>query len=245
MKPLTQVVTPYEEKDRSKKEQVAEMFDNIAPSYDFLNHFLSMGVDYRWRRKAIKLLAARKPRRIMDIATGTGDFAIEALRLNPDEVIGLDISPGMLEVGRRKVAKLGKSSVISMVEGDSEALPYADNTIDAVTVGFGVRNFENLPKGMAEIARVLRPGGQAVVLEPAIPEHFPMRQLFFLYFKGILPLVGRIVSRDRRAYTYLPQSVQAFPKGEAFLEICRKAGFSHTQYKPLTLGICSLYLLEK
>lgn len=244
-KPVAEVITPYEETDRSKKEQVAEMFDNIAPSYDFLNHFLSMGVDYRWRRKAIRMLAKYQPKRMMDIATGTGDFAVEALRLNPSEVIGLDISAGMLEVGRRKIARLGKSDIIKMVQGDSESLPYPDNSMDAVTVGFGVRNFENLLKGMSEICRVLRPGGAAVILEPAVPSRFPMKQLFQVYFRGILPFVGRIVSKDHRAYTYLPQSVQAFPKGEDFMDICRKAGFRHTQYKPLTLGICSLYLLEK
>jgi demethylmenaquinone methyltransferase/2-methoxy-6-polyprenyl-1,4-benzoquinol methylase len=238
-------VTPYQDETRSKKEQVAEMFDSIAPKYDFLNHFLSMGVDISWRRKAIKRIAAVNPKIIMDIATGTGDFAVEALRLNPEKVIGLDISEGMLNVGRKKIEKLGKSNIISMEYGDSENLDYPDSSIDAVTVGFGVRNFENLEKGLAEIRRVLRPGGMAAILEPSIPTKFPMKQLFFVYFRGILPLLGRLVSRNSVAYTYLPESVKAFPNGKEFVEICNKVGFTKAQFKPLSLGICSMYILEK
>jgi len=221
------------------------MFDNIAPRYDFLNHFLSAGIDIRWRRKAIKKLAPYSPKVIMDIATGTGDFAIEALKLNPERVIGLDISAGMLEVGRKKIARKKASDTIEMVLGDSENLQFEDESIDAITVGFGVRNFENLEKGMSEILRVLRPGGAAAILEPSIPRRFPMKQLFFLYFRGILPLIGRLVSKDRRAYTYLPESVKAFPNGKEFTAICKKVGFSKAEYKPLSLGICSMYLLEK
>lgn len=221
------------------------MFDNIAPSYDFLNHALSLGIDIRWRKKAIKMLQAYKPKRVLDIATGTGDFALEAIKLNPDEVIGLDISPGMLEVGRKKIAKKNLSDKISMIVGDSEDLPFEDNSIGAVTVGFGVRNFEHLEVGLSEILRVLKPGHAAIILEPAVPTKFPMKQLFNIYFKGILPFAGRLVSGDKRAYTYLPESVRAFPHGQEFVEICEKVGFKKCVFQPLTFGICALYLCEK
>ena len=242
---MSKVVTPYQDKERSKKEQVTEMFDNIAPRYDFLNHFLSMGIDIRWRRKAVKMLKPYEPRIVLDIATGTGDFAIEALKLNPEKVIGLDISPGMLEVGRQKMEKKKVNDRVEMVLGDSEDLHFEDDSIGAVTVGFGVRNFEHLEIGLSEILRVLEPGGAAVILEPAVPRKFPMKQLFGLYFRGILPLIGRMVSKDSRAYTYLPESVKAFPNGQEFVDICTKVGFRNVKFKPLSLGICSLYLLEK
>lgn len=242
---LSKTVTPYQDADRSKKEQVTEMFDNIAPRYDFLNHALSMGVDITWRRKAIKMLKPYKPEIVLDIATGTGDFAIEAVKLNPKEIIGLDISAGMLEVGQKKISKKQLDKQIRMVQGDSEDLPFEDGSIGAITVGFGARNFENLEKGLGEMLRVLKPGGAAVVLEPAVPTKFPMKQLFGLYFRGILPLMGRIVSGDKRAYTYLPESVKAFPHGEEFTAICEKVGYRKCIYKPLTFGICALYLLEK
>ena len=223
------------------------MFDNIAPRYDFLNHFLSMGIDIRWRRKAIRALQAYKPEVVLDIATGTGDFAIEALRLKPQpkEIIGLDISAGMLEVGQKKIEKKGFSEKIRMVLGDSEALPFEDNSIGGITVGFGVRNFENLEKGMGEILRVLKPGGAAVILEPAVPQRFPMKQLFGIYFRGILPMIGKLVSKDSRAYTYLPESVKAFPNGKDFVTICEKVGFRNCQSKPLSFGICAFYIIEK
>ncbi len=242
---MNKVVTPYRDEERSKKEQVTEMFDSIAPRYDFLNHFLSMGIDILWRRRAIRMLKPYRPEVVLDIATGTGDFAIEALKLNPEKVIGLDISPGMLEVGRQKMVKKKLDDRIEMVLGDSEDLHFDDNSIGAVTVGFGVRNFENLEIGLGEILRVLKPGGAAVILEPSVPRKFPMRQLFGLYFKGILPLIGRMVSKDSRAYTYLPESVKAFPNGKEFTDICTKVGFTNVQFKPLSFGICSLYLLEK
>jgi len=242
---LSKVVTPYQDQDRSKKEQVTEMFDSIAPRYDFLNHFLSMGIDILWRRRAIKMLKPYEPKQVLDIATGTGDFAVEALKLNPEKVIGLDISPGMLEVGRQKMKKKKIDDRVDMVLGDSEALQFDDNSMGAVTVGFGARNFEHLEVGLAEILRVLKPGGAAVILEPAVPKRFPMKQLFGLYFRGILPLIGRLVSKDSRAYTYLPESVKAFPNGQEFVDICTNVGFRNVRYKPLSLGICSLYLLEK
>lgn len=221
------------------------MFDNIAPRYDFLNHLLSAGIDIRWRRKAIKLLRPYQPKTVLDIATGTGDFAVEALKLNPQKVIGLDISPGMLEVGRQKMRKKGVDDRVDMILGDSESLPFEDNSIGAVTVGFGVRNFENLELGLSEILRVLEPGAGAAILEPAVPTKFPMKQLFGLYFRGILPLIGRLVSKDQSAYTYLPESVRAFPNGQEFTDICSEVGFRKAVFKPLSLGICSLYLLEK
>ncbi|MEM1000221.1 MAG: bifunctional demethylmenaquinone methyltransferase/2-methoxy-6-polyprenyl-1,4-benzoquinol methylase UbiE [Bacteroidota bacterium] len=221
------------------------MFDSIAPRYDFLNHFLSLGIDILWRRKAIRLLKSYAPEVVLDIATGTGDFAIEATKLQPKKIIGLDISPGMLEVGRKKIRKKGHKELITMVEGDSEDLPFESDSIGAITVGFGVRNFENLEKGLSEMLRVLQPGGAAVILEPAVPKRFPMKQLFGLYFRGILPLIGRLVSKDSRAYTYLPESVKAFPHGKDFVNICEKVGYKNCRFQPLSFGICALYLLEK
>jgi demethylmenaquinone methyltransferase/2-methoxy-6-polyprenyl-1,4-benzoquinol methylase len=242
---LEKVITPYKEADRSKKAQVTEMFDNIAPSYDFLNHFLSLGIDILWRRRAIRMLQPYKPEIVLDIATGTGDFAVEAVKLKPKKIIGLDISPGMLEVGKKKVSKKGHADLIEMVIGDSEDLPFESNSIGAVTVGFGVRNFEHLEVGLGEILRVLKPGAAAIILEPAVPKRFPMKQLFTFYFKGVLPLLGRLFSGDRRAYTYLPESVKAFPHGKDFVAICEKVGFSKCTFVPLSSGICALYQLEK
>jgi len=236
-------VTPYSDQ-RPKKEQVKAMFDNISGKYDFLNHFLSLGIDVLWRKKAVKMLASLHPKKILDLATGTGDFALECLVLNPDKVTGLDISPGMLQVGIEKM-KRKKADKVEMLLGDCEHLHFEDNAYDAITVGFGVRNFENLEQGLSEMHRVLRPGGKAVVLEPSFPFSFPMKQLFSLYFRFILPIVGRLVSSDTSAYTYLPASVEVFPEGEKFLEICDRIGFSKTVWHPLTFGICALYILEK
>ncbi|TAE55057.1 MAG: bifunctional demethylmenaquinone methyltransferase/2-methoxy-6-polyprenyl-1,4-benzoquinol methylase UbiE [Bacteroidetes bacterium] len=221
------------------------MFDNIAPRYDLLNHTLTLGLDYGWRRKAVQMLAKYKPRVIVDMATGTADFAIEAARLNPEKIIGIDISPQMLGIGREKVSKRNLSSLIELIEGDSEAINLPDNSVDAITVGFGVRNFEHLTQGMSELLRILRPGGAVVILEPASPRHFPMKQLFELNFRVITPLVGRLLSGDSSAYTYLPASVQAFPYGEEFLSICREVGFVRTSFRTLGLGVCACYLIEK
>ena len=217
------------------------MFDSISGNYDFLNHFLSLGIDIRWRRKAVKLLARGKPKLILDVATGTGDFAVETLKLNPDKVIGIDISEGMLEVGRKKMKDRGYDSRIELLSGDSENLPFEENKFDAVVVGFGVRNFENLEKGLAEMYRVLKPGGRMVVLEFSKPTMFPFKQLFNFYFNFILPKIGKLISRDPAAYTYLPESVQAFPDGDSFVRILNRIGFKDTLCKPLTLGISSLY----
>ncbi len=217
------------------------MFDSISSNYDFLNHFLSLGIDIRWRRKAIKLLAPGNPKLILDVATGTGDFAIETLKLNPDKVIGIDISEGMLEVGRKKMKDRGYDSKIELLSGDSENLPFEENKFDAVIVAFGVRNFENLEKGLAEMYRVLKPGGRMVVLEFSKPRMFPFKQLYSFYFNYILPKIGKLVSKDPAAYTYLPESVQAFPDGDSFVGILNRVGYKDTLCKPLTLGISSLY----
>ncbi len=215
-------VVPYKDRDNSKREQVAEMFDNISPKYDFLNHLLSGGIDIYWRKRAIKLLkkaqpGEKRPRVILDIATGTGDFAIEALALHPEKIIGVDISEGMLAVGRQKIQKLGKQDIIELRTGDSESLPFTDNYFDAVIVSFGVRNFENLLAGLTDMQRVMKPGGTCVVVEFSKPKSFPFKQVYNFYFKYILPTVGKIVSKDQSAYTYLPESVQAFPDGNDFL----------------------------
>jgi demethylmenaquinone methyltransferase / 2-methoxy-6-polyprenyl-1,4-benzoquinol methylase len=234
-------VLPYKNEKSGKKEQVAKMFDNISHRYDFLNHFLSLGIDRAWRRKAISLLNNLRPKVILDVATGTGDFALQALSLKPEKIFGIDISEGMLEVGRKKIRERNLSATIELLQGDSENLPFEQNKFDAVTVAFGVRNFENLEKGLVEIFRVLKPGGKLVVLEFSRPRGFPMKQAYNVYFKFILPRIGRMVSSDKAAYTYLPESVEAFPDGEDFLRILENVGFNQTKCKALTFGISSIY----
>jgi demethylmenaquinone methyltransferase / 2-methoxy-6-polyprenyl-1,4-benzoquinol methylase len=241
--PMT--VVPYKNDKSAKKEQVAKMFDNISHRYDFLNHFLSLGIDKGWRKKAIRLLQSHKPALILDVATGTGDFAIQALTLNPQQIIGIDISEGMLEVGRKKLKGQKLDGKIELHKGDSENIPFEENKFDAVTVAFGVRNFENLEKGLQEIRRVLKPGGKVVILEFSRPGGFPMKQLYNFYFKAILPKVGRLVSSDKSAYTYLPESVEAFPDGADFLQILKNVGFKNTECKALTFGISSIYSATK
>ena len=238
-------VVPYKQDSASKKDQVAKMFDNISGNYDFLNHFLSLGIDIAWRRKAIKLLNDLHPKVILDVATGTGDFAIEALKLMPEKVIGVDISEGMLDVGRVKMKERKLDDTIELRYGDSENLPFEENKFDAIIVAFGVRNFENLEKGLAEMLRVVRPGGKVVVLEFSMPRKFPFKQLYNFYFNFVLPKIGRWVSRDSSAYTYLPESVQAFPDGEGFIKILNRLGYKNTECKPLTFGISSLYIGTK
>lgn len=238
-------VVPYKNKQEGKKEQVAEMFNNISKRYDLLNHVLSLGIDIIWRKKAIKLLQKDQPKLILDIATGTGDFAIEALALNPDKIIGVDISAGMLEEGRKKMKKKNLEHIIDLQMGDSEKLLFEDNKFDAVIVSFGVRNFETLEKGIADMYRVLKPGGKTVIVEFSKPKKFPMKQGYNFYFKYILPRIGKLVSKDDSAYTYLPESVQAFPDGNDFLEVLEKVGFKNTKCKPLTFGISSIYIGEK
>jgi demethylmenaquinone methyltransferase / 2-methoxy-6-polyprenyl-1,4-benzoquinol methylase len=238
-------VVPYKEQDASKKEQVAQMFDSVSPRYDFLNHVLSGGIDILWRKKAIKILRPENPQSILDIATGTGDFAIEALALKPQKIVGVDISEGMLSFGREKIKKLGMENVISMQKGDSERLHFEDNTFDAVIVSFGVRNFENLEKGLTDMCRVMKTGGTCIVLEFSKPKSFPFKQLYNFYFKNILPVVGKIISKDPAAYTYLFESVQAFPDGDDFLNVFNRAGFTNTKCVPLTFGVSSIYIGKK
>ena len=238
-------VVPYKEKEGSKKEQVAEMFDNISRRYDFLNHFLSLGIDILWRKRAIREIRELSPKLILDVATGTGDFAIEALAANPEKVIGVDISEGMLEVGRKKMVRRKLDDRIEMVSGDSEGLRFEDNKFDAVIVAFGVRNFENLEQGLADMFRVLKPGGKVVILEFSKPHLFPFKQLYNFYFKYVLPVIGRVVSKDQAAYTYLPDSVKEFPDGKSFLNILSRIGFQNTQCIPQTFGISSIYTGSK
>lgn len=234
-------VKPYGREDQSKKEEVAEMFNNISKRYDFLNHFLSLGIDKIWRKKAVRLLREVKPERILDIATGTGDFAIALLKLQPKEIVGMDISKGMLEVGRTKMKKKGVDGIISMQLGDSENLPFEDGHFDALTVGFGVRNYENLEKGLGEMLRVLRVGGKAVILEFSKPKKFPVKQAFGFYSKYLIPFFGKRISKDSKAYAYLPESVAAFPEGADFEAILTKLGYRNVQSKLVSGGIATIY----
>ena len=238
-------VVPYKEENAGKKEQMAKMFNNISHRYDFLNHLLSLGIDKLWRKKAISFLKPLRPQFILDVATGTGDFAIQALTLKPEHITGIDISEGMLAMGRKKIEKLNLTHKISLERGDSENLQFADDTFDAATVGFGVRNFEDLERGLSEILRVLKPGAILVVLEFSRPRGFPMRQLYNFYFKNILPGLGRLISKDKSAYTYLPESVEAFPDGTDFENILKKVGFKETACEALTFGISSIYTARK
>lgn len=237
-------VKPYKT-ENSKKEEVAEMFNNISPKYDFLNHLLSMGIDHLWRRKAIKMLKSQAPKKMIDLATGTGDFALAALKLNPEKIVGVDISEGMLEEGRKKIKKKGKENVISMVLGDSESLPFDDNEFDALTVGFGVRNYENLEKGLSDMLRVIKPGGTAIILEFSKPKKFPVKQFFVFYSKYIIPTIGKLVSKDDAAYEYLPESVAAFPEGKDFLDILEKVGYKNPTATSVSGGIATIYKAVK
>ena len=242
---MADTVKPYNASE-SKKEQVSTMFDKIAPYYDFLNRLLSLGIDTIWRKKALSLLKGQKLDRILDVATGTGDVAIEAARqLQVDHITGIDISKEMLEIGHQKIKKKNLTQKIKLLEGDSENIPFTDNTFDAITVAFGVRNFENLEKGLAEMRRVLKQDGQLVILEFSRPRIFPFKQLFNAYFKYILPLIGRLTSKDPRAYSYLYESVQKFPEGQKLLNILEKTGFKSNRCKRLSLGICSIYSSQK
>lgn len=240
---ITPYVTPEQE---AKKNQVARMFDGIAHRYDFLNHFFSLGIDVLWRKSCIRILRNEQPEKLLDVATGTADFAIEAVRMGLDvHVTGVDISAGMLDVGREKIAARGWNDRIELIQGDSVALPFDDGSFDAFTVAFGVRNFEDLQGGLEDMLRVLKPGAMGLVLEFSKPKHFPIKQVFGLYFKHIMPTVGKWVSKDPAAYAYLPESVQAFPEGEAFLDEMRKAGYVDVKAKSLTGGIATIYTGRK
>jgi demethylmenaquinone methyltransferase / 2-methoxy-6-polyprenyl-1,4-benzoquinol methylase len=234
-------IKPYKDQALGKKAQVAEMFNNISPKYDFLNHLLSLGIDVIWRKKAIRLLKESQPKTILDVATGTADFAIQAVSLSPEKIVGVDIAEGMLEVGRIKIKQKKLDHLITLETGDSEQLNFQDNNFDAVIVAFGVRNFENLENGLSNMQRVLKKDGTVIILEFSRPTAFPFKQIYYFYFKYVLPIIGRLVSKDTSAYTYLPESVNAFPQGDTFLRILEKAGFKSTQCIPLTFGICSIY----
>ncbi len=234
-------VKPYKESEGSKKEQVARMFDNISERYDFLNHMLSLSIDKGWRKKVVKMADQGNPKNILDVATGTADLAIALTKAHPDKITGIDISQGMLDVGEKKVANKGLSKIITLQQADSEDLPFEDNTFDVVTVAFGVRNFENLKKGLSEIRRVLKPGGKILVLEFSQPTGFPFKQVYKFYFKNILPGLGKLISRDQSAYTYLPESVNAFPHSSEFTAILEDVGFGKTSYKPVTFGVATIY----
>lgn len=229
----------------SKKAQVAEMFNNIAGRYDFLNHFLSLGIDKGWRKKAIAEVAQISPQTILDVATGTGDMAIAAAKLNPKKITGVDIADQMLEVGRKKITAQNLSHIITLQTGDSESMPFATGEFDAIMCAYGVRNFEHLEAGLKEMNRVLRHGGKVVILEFSHPAGFPVRQLYKFYFRYILPTLGKLVSKHSRAYTYLPESVMAFPEGKKFCDILAKCGFKEANARPLTFGITTLYTAMK
>lgn len=237
---------PYKSKNGGKKEQVAEMFNNISGKYDLLNRLMTMRIDVIWRKKAIRSLLPLAPQYILDVATGTGDFAIESIQiLNPKKIIGVDISAGMLEIAKEKIQKKNLTDVFEVALGDSEKLDFADNTFDAVTVAFGVRNFENLEQGLAEIRRVLKPGGKAIILELSNPTAFPIKQLFHLYFHKLVPAFGKLISKDSSAYSYLPESVAKFPDGQRFANITKQVGFKETLVKPQTFGFCTIYEATK
>ncbi|MBL7918418.1 MAG: bifunctional demethylmenaquinone methyltransferase/2-methoxy-6-polyprenyl-1,4-benzoquinol methylase UbiE [Bacteroidia bacterium] len=238
------VVTPYQTEE-SKKEQVAQMFDNIAYRYDFLNSLLSLGIHKGWRKKCVKLLIPNKPKTILDVATGTGDFAIECAKLNPEKIIGVDISEGMMKFGREKIKKAQLDKLITLEYGDAETLKLPSDFFDAIVVGFGVRNFENLEKGLLNLKRVLKPGGKMLVLEFSNPRNGFIKSLYYFYFNKVTPFIGRIFSKDVRAYTYLPKSVKAFPDNEKFVEILDKLEFKNSSYQSLSFGIAAIYTASK
>ncbi|RZJ75099.1 MAG: bifunctional demethylmenaquinone methyltransferase/2-methoxy-6-polyprenyl-1,4-benzoquinol methylase UbiE [Flavobacterium sp.] len=242
---MSKNVTPYKDSGLGKKEQVAQMFDTISGNYDGLNRVISFGIDVKWRKKVLKMVASKNPDRILDIATGTGDLAILMTQTGAKEIIGLDISEGMLEVGRKKISEKKLDSRISMVLGDSESLPFTDNYFDAITVAFGVRNFETLEKGLAEILRVLRPGGIFIILETSVPTKTPFKQGYSFYTKNILPLIGRMFSKDKSAYAYLSESASVFPHGEMLNNILRKVGFIDVNNMPQTFGVATIYSASK
>ena len=242
---MSEKIKPYKDSELGKKEQVAQMFDNISEDYDGLNRVISLGIDVSWRKKVVKLVGENNPQQILDIATGTGDLALMMSELNPEKIVGLDISEGMLQVGRQKIAKANLSNKIKMIVGDSENIPFPDNTFDAITVSFGVRNFENLDKGLTEILRVLKPGGKFVVLETSNPTKFPFKQGYKLYTNYILPIIGKLFSKDKVAYSYLSETANSFPFGEAFNNILQKNGFKNAKNIPVTFGVASIYTALK
>ena len=238
-------IKPYEGTG-DKGKLVEEMFDNIAPTYDTLNHRLSWDIDKGWRKKAIKRLLPYAPKKMLDIATGTGDFAILAAQmLHPEQLVGADISEGMMEIGRQKVKRMGLDKVISFEKQDCLHLGYEDEIFDAVTAAFGIRNFQNLDQGLSEMCRVLKKGGHLCIVELTTPVSFPMKQLFRIYSCTVLPIYGKLISKDQSAYDYLNKTIAAFPQGEVMMEVLKKAGFEKAEFKRLTFGICTLYFATK
>jgi demethylmenaquinone methyltransferase/2-methoxy-6-polyprenyl-1,4-benzoquinol methylase len=229
----------------SPKEKVREMFDDISPKYDFLNHLLSFGIDHRWRKTLVRILGTYKPVTVLDVATGTGDLAISIGSLRPEKIVGIDLSEKMLEIGRQKVKVNGLERMITLSQADAEKIPFSDNTFEAITVAFGVRNFENLEKGLREMRRVLRPAGVMLILEFSHPSSFPMKQLYGFYSSFVIPLVGRLISGNRNAYKYLPESVAAFPSGKKFLNILELLGLKNAKQICLSMGIATIYVAEK
>jgi demethylmenaquinone methyltransferase/2-methoxy-6-polyprenyl-1,4-benzoquinol methylase len=242
---MSKIIKPYKDSALGKKDQVATMFNNISKNYDDLNRVISFGIDISWRKKVVQIVSKNNPQQILDIATGTGDLALMMSTLAPEKIIGLDISEGMLSVGKEKISKAQLNDKIEMVVGDSEDIPYADNTFDAITVSFGVRNFANLDKGLGEIRRVLKPGGILVILETSNPTKFPFKQGYKFYTSFILPVIGKLFSKDKIAYSYLSESANFFPFGEAFNNILKKNGFINTTHTPVTFGVATIYSASK
>lgn len=240
-----ETIKPYND-NGDKGKQVEAMFDNIAPTYDALNHRLSLDIDKYWRKKAIKVLKEHSPKRILDIATGTGDFAILACKmLHPHTLIGADLSEGMMNIGREKVKQMGLDSTISFIKQDCMELSFENESFDAVTAAFGIRNFQDLDKGLSEMCRVLKKGGMLSIVELTTPVHFPMKQLFRIYSRTVLPLYGKLISKDKSAYSYLTATIEAFPQGERMIDILKQAGFSEAAFERLTFGICTMYVAKK
>ena len=242
---MSKIIKPYKDSTLGKKDQVATMFNNISKNYDDLNRVISFGIDISWRKKVVQIVSKNNPQQILDIATGTGDLALMMSTLAPEKIIGLDISEGMLSVGKEKISKAQLNDKIEMVVGDSEDIRYADNTFDAITVSFGVRNFANLDKGLGEIRRVLKPGGILVILETSNPTKFPFKQGYKFYTSFILPVIGKLFSKDKIAYSYLSESANFFPFGEAFNNILKKNGFINTTHTPVTFGVATIYSASK
>ena len=242
---MSEKITPYKDSTLGKKQQIAKMFDTISNEYDDLNRVISFGIDIKWRKKVVQIISKKKPTNVLDIATGTGDLAINLTQTDASQIIGLDISEGMLDVGRKKIAKKQLDNTIEMVVGDSENLPFDANSFDAITVAFGVRNFENLEIGLAEILRVLKPKGLFVVLETSVPVNFPFKQGYYIYTKALLPLIGRLFSKDKSAYRYLSESASKFPYGQAFNNILNKTGFINSTALPQTFGVATIYTATK
>lgn len=242
---MSDQINPYKDSNLGKKQQVEQMFDTISGNYDNLNRMISLGTDQGWRKKVLQMVSDTQPETILDIATGTGDLAILLSKSNATKIVGLDLSAGMLEVGKQKVKALGLDNKIEMIQGDSENLPFQDNTFDAITVAFGVRNFENLEKGLTEILRVLKPNGIFVILETSVPTKFPFKQGYNFYMKTFMPLMGKIFSKDKKAYEYLSESAKNFPYGEKLNAILRKVGFENVKHNPQTMGVATIYSASK